>query len=253
MPILTRALRLISVQNVLLSVATSLLFSTSAIPQMSRTEKEVEKAKIAIERSQTATDVLKKVAALPEGEGIPKNVAEKMNLIGVIPDAFQLSLLFARGVRGHGVVSVRRDDGWTLPSCFFFGRSTGFDMSSIGSKRFDLVLAVVNAEIDPPKKKVKNAPETQDKKVKKDAKDKPQAYLYAFTDGVLKPVALKTGIFSALLGAQTNVVYDKGLNKAIYGVNGDDVLLGKFDISKDLPTETKAFRETVNSLFPSSK
>jgi hypothetical protein len=256
MPILTPALRQISVQIVVLSIASSFLFSTSAIPQSNKTEKSVEKARIALERSQTATEVLKKVAALPEGQGIPKDVAEKMNLIGVIPDAFQLSLLFARGVRGHGVVSVRREDGWTLPSYFFLGRSTGFDMSSVGSKRFDLVLAVVNADIEPPKKTVKNAPKNQDKKDKKDKKDdkdKPQAYLYAFADGVLKPIALKTGVFSALLGAQTNIIYDQALNKAVYAVDGDDILLGKVDSSMPLPTETQTFRETVNSLFPAKK
>ncbi|HEX6279118.1 MAG TPA: hypothetical protein VFZ49_03795 [Pyrinomonadaceae bacterium] len=240
----------IVVEFVLLSTFCLFLSPASAVAQKDKTEKDVEKTQIAIARSQAATDILVKVSALPEGKGIPKDVTEKMNLIGVIPDAFQLSLLFARGVRGHGVASVRRDDGWSLPGYFFFGRSTGFDMSSVGSKRFDLVLAVVNADIDPPKKGDKASPKTKDKKEKKDDKDKTQAYLYAFVDGMLKPIALKTGVFSALLGAQTNIVYDKALNRAAYGVNGDEILSGGIDSSKQLPQETKTFRETVNSLFP---
>jgi hypothetical protein len=243
---------ILTTRATLFLIVWSILF---ALPNCAQTpdkqdNKNAEKVKVAVERSISATDVLKRVASLPEGNGIPRDIAEKANLIGVIPDAFQLSLLFARGVRGYGLTSVRRDDTWSLPSYFFFGRSTGFDMSSVGSKRFDLVLVVVNANLDPPKKKDKTAGKPKDKS---NDKDKPQPYLYAFADGTLKPIAIKTGFFSSLLGAQTNVLHDNALNKAVYAAKGDDILLGNFDTARQLPSEVNVFRDSLNEAFPTKK
>jgi lipid-binding SYLF domain-containing protein len=71
--------------------------------------KDVKKITNAIERAKNATEVLKQVAALPEDKGIPKEVREKMNLIGVIPNALRLSLLFSKGYRGYGLSSLKKD------------------------------------------------------------------------------------------------------------------------------------------------
>lgn len=70
----------------------------------------------------------------------------------------------------------------------FSAGSTGFDLSGVAWKHFDLVLVAVNARTGRLKKKDKSAP-LRDKK----DKDEPQPYLYAFVDGELKLLALKTG------------------------------------------------------------
>lgn len=205
-----------------------------------------DKIKTAVERTKKATEILKQVAALPADKGIPKDIAEKMNLIGIVPDVFQLSLLFSKAVRGYGVSSIRQDNGWSMPSYYFFGQASGVDLTSVGSKHFDLVMVVVNADLKIKKGKDKTKP-TADKKGKA---DKPQSYLYAFADGILKPLATKAGLVSALLGAQTNIVYDNKLNKAVYGAKGDDVVLGNIDLARQIPPEVTGFRDALNQLFP---
>lgn len=92
-----------------------LLAAFSAIPAVFAQKVDQEKLETAIERSKASIEVIKAVAALPDGKGIPNDVIEKANMIGVVPDAFQLSLAISRGVRGHGVFSVRRESGWSLP------------------------------------------------------------------------------------------------------------------------------------------
>lgn len=212
--------------------------------------KDDKKIKTAVERSKKATEVLKQVIALPEGKGIPKEISEKMNLIGVVPDVFQISLLFSKGFRGYGVASVRRDDGWSLPSYYFFGQANGFDLTGIGSKHFDIIMVVVNARTERKKKEDKAKTIPTDKK---DKSDERRSYIYAFADGVLSPIKLRTGFLAALSGATTNVIYDDSLNKVIYGAKGDDILGGKIDETKQVPSEVPAFREILDQAYPGKK
>ena len=204
-----------------------------------------KKVEIAVERSKAATEVLTRLAALPEGKGIPKEIAEKMNMLGVVPDVFQLSLLFSRGIRGHGMASIKHEGSWSLPSYFFFGKSNGFDLSSVGKKNFDVIVAVVNARTDVSKPSDKSSRQPRDKS------DKPQVHAFSFADGELKPLKVKVGVLSALSGAAIHIAEDGSLNKAIYGVkNGADIVLGKIDSAKQLPPEISAFRDTLAQLFP---
>jgi hypothetical protein len=203
--------------------------------------KEAERVKNAAERSRKATEVLRLVADLPDGKGIPKEISEKMTLIGVIPDAFQLSLLVSKGVRGYGLSSLKQEGSWSMPSFYFFGKANGLDLTTIGTKRFDLIMVVVDLVI---KKEIDPA---TGKKVKQ---EKSKSYIYSFADGVLKPVPARGGFVSVLLGGQTNIVYDDKLNKAVYGVKGNDVMRGNVDPAKPTIPETADFRDLLQQLFP---
>lgn len=208
--------------------------------------KDADKITNALERAKRATEVLKQVAALPEDKGIPKDVREKMNLIGVIPNALRLSLLFSKGYRGYGLSSLKKEGVWSAPAFYFFGASFGVSLTGVGTQHPDIVMAVVNAPTEVKKKKDKTKP-----KPKKDDPDQPRAYIYTFADGALKPLGvIRTSWLTPLTGAGLNIVYDDNLNKAVYAAKGDDVLLGGFDKTRTVPNEITGFRDAVQELFP---
>jgi hypothetical protein len=199
----------------------------------------------AIERAKRATAVLKQVAALPDDKGIPKEVREKMNLVGVIPNALRLSLLFSKGYRGYGLSSLKKDGVWSAPAFYFFGASFGVSLTGVDTQHPDIVMAVVNAPTEV-KKKDKTKP-----KPKKDDPAQPRAYIYTFADGTLKTLGvIRTSWLTPLTGAGLNIVYDDNLNEAVYAAKGDEVLTGGFDKTRTVPNEITGFRDAVQELFP---
>lgn len=221
-------------------------WTITTLGQKSQTTKQDDKGSIALDRSKTASDLIRAVAALPEGSGIPHGIAQKMNLIGVVPNAFEFSMLFSKGLRGHGVASLKQNGAWSLPAFYFYGKSNGLDFTAVGSKRFDIVMVVVNAalpEKDPGKKK-------KTKTKKKDDQEKPELYVYAFADGKLTQINEPQGFLSELLGS-TTLVYDNALNKAIYRTKGDEILLGNLP-NTNSPLEAVKFQAALNELFPSN-
>ena len=92
---------------------------------------------------------------------------------------------------------------------------------------------------------------TADKNNEKD--DKPSLHAYIFAEGTLRPLSLKTSFWNSLVGAETNIVHDNKMNKAVYGANGKNVLLGDYDSAKQLPPEITSFRDAVTELYPAQK
>ena len=202
---------------------------------------EIDTAKldIAVSRSKKAAEIIKAVMTLPDGKGIPKDVIEKANVIGVVPDAFQLSLLIRRAVRGHGVLSVRRETGWTLPIYYFYGGSGG--PSKAGAKNFDIVLVVVDADLNGDQS---DKPKSDKKKGKA---GNAKLFLYSFSDGVLAPMK---GVKNHVVFINSpSAVYDESLNKLVYGVKGDDIVSGKTADPKLASPDVAAFRDALTELY----
>lgn len=199
---------------------------------------DVEKQTAAIERVNRAASVLRLVAGLPDGKGIPKEISEKMNLVGVIPDAENKKVLVSTTVRGHGVSSLRQDGRWSLPAYYYFGVSNGYDLSAFGREHFDLIMACVNARL-PKQQKPKNK------------SDEPKVYVYAFIQGELRLLTDKKGLMATF--GWTNLAYDGSLNKAVYNAKGDDILLGSTDPNKTPPSEVISFRDALNQAFPEKR
>jgi len=216
------------------------LCSVSAFGQ--KTDKDIE---VAVTRSKKAAEIIQAVASLTVDKGIPPDIVERANMIGVVPDMLRLSMVIASGNRGHGVFSVRRDSGWGLP-VFFFSGGESTDLGKIGKKHFDLVLVVVNANIDADKKdKNINDPNERPKKS--------EVYAYAFYDGILTALNIFPNHVFGLIKTP-NVTYDDALNKKMYGAKGNDVALGKLkgtdSETKALTTGVGAFKEALNKLYP---
>lgn len=211
-----------------------LFFTASAFGQ----EIDIEKLDVAISRSRKAAEIIKAVMALPDGKGVPKEVVEKANIIGVVPDVFQLSLVISRAVRGHGVFSVRRQSSWTLPVYYFYGGRGG--PSKAGAKNFDLIFVVIDADLKSDKVK-------EPRSDKKEKERKAQLFLYSFSGGVLSPMKAVENRF--LFIKSSNVAYDDSLNKLVYGVKGNDIASGKAASPKLASPDVTAFRDALTDLF----
>jgi hypothetical protein len=209
---------------------------------------EKEKLDLAMERAKLASETLRAVAELPNGKGLPKEVADKAVLIGIVPDASRLSLLFSRATRGHGMFSVREaGKPWSLPVFCLYYSAPGFKFSGVGPKSVDAVF-VVTAE-NPAA--TANAPSAKSKQ----PRTKYKVFSYAFGNGELKLIS-GTSPSDNSLGLSSFFKDSPGwknedsFNKAVYGTKGDEVLDGKVADSKISGTAVADFRDALNELFP---
>jgi lipid-binding SYLF domain-containing protein len=96
----------------------------------------------AVERQDTAAQVLEEVMGTPE-KGIPLDLISKAHCVAIVPGVKKAGLIFA-GRYGKGVVSCRGKNrkGWTGPSTVRIeGGSVGLQ---IGGSSTDFVLLVMN-------------------------------------------------------------------------------------------------------------
>jgi hypothetical protein len=205
---------------------------------------------LAMGRAKIAAESLRTVAALPEGKGIPKEVTDKGVMIGIVPDASRLSVLFSRATRGHGVMSVRNaDKQWSLPAFCVFYSAPGFKFSSVGTRNIDAVFVVT----EDPVGQVNNS--KNDAAKAKEALRRFKLFSYAFANGELKLIS-SGPLFDNSLGLggffkdSPSWKNEDSFNKAVYGTKGGEVLDGKVADTKVLGTAVTEFRDALNELFP---
>jgi lipid-binding SYLF domain-containing protein len=94
----------------------------------------------AVERVQSAADVLNEIQAAPD-QGIPEDVLASAECVAVVPSLLKGG--FVVGARyGKGVASCRTPKGWSAPAFFTIeGGSFGLQ---IGGQAVDLVMLVMN-------------------------------------------------------------------------------------------------------------
>ena len=78
-----------------------------------------EKFAHAVERSRDAARVLPLLTAIPD-EAIPRELIDSSSAIGVFPKVERETLYFTHMIHGYGVISVRRNDDWTMPAFYQF-------------------------------------------------------------------------------------------------------------------------------------
>ncbi|HYJ48096.1 MAG TPA: hypothetical protein VEV81_15905, partial [Pyrinomonadaceae bacterium] len=123
------------------------LLMTSLFPERAAFSLEAYQSPVqtAGRRSQNAAKTIRVVTGLPEDEAIPMELFERAQAIGVFPDVVRMNLLFSQGMKGYGVISSHRADGWSLPAYYRFGSST-FSLKIAGGKSFDLIMLFMNKE-----------------------------------------------------------------------------------------------------------
>jgi hypothetical protein len=209
------------------------------------------KVDLAMERAKLAAESLKAVAALPEGKGIPKDVIDNALMIGIVPDASRLSVLFSRATRGHGVMSMRTaDKQWSLPAFCLFYSAPGFKLSGVGNKNIDAVFVMTGADVIGQAKNSNN-----DAAKAKEALKKIKIFSYAFSSGGLKLISSEP-LFDSSFGLagffkdSPSWKKEESFNKAVYGAKGGEVLDGKIADTKIQGTAVTDFRDALNELFP---
>ena len=94
----------------------------------------------ATERLQNSANVLKEIGAAPD-KGIPEEVLEGSQCIGVVPHLVKAGFIFG-AKHGRGVAVCRTSDGWSAPAFITVGGgSWGLQ---IGAEGVDLVMLVMN-------------------------------------------------------------------------------------------------------------
>ena len=211
----------------------------------------------AARRSQNSAKTIEVVTGMPEDETIPIELFKRAQAIAVFPDVVKTSVLFSKGLKGYGAVSIRQAEGWSLPAYYRYGRAT-FTLKLASFESFDLILLFMSkdtlnwfqegrfefkefrAGVGGPIGKLTKQADLE--------MSGAGVIMYMLVDGKLKGTAVNSDIFD---GAYIDP--DNNINKAVYGMKGREVLQGK--APKAIPTTSgfTAFRDILNEKFPVSK
>src|SRR5947207_127809 len=98
-----------------------ILVMTQAVAQKPKAEKFAH----AVERSRDAARILPLLTAVPD-EAIPTELINRSAAIGVFPKVERETMYFTHMIHGYGVISVHRNDDWTMPAFYqFMGAEIG--------------------------------------------------------------------------------------------------------------------------------
>jgi lipid-binding SYLF domain-containing protein len=211
----------------------------------------------AARRSQNAAKTIEVVTGMPEDETIPVELLKRAQAIAVFPDVVETSMLFSKGMKGYGPVSIRQAEGWSLPAYYRYGRAK-FTLKLAGFESFDLIILFMNknvldwfqegrfefkdfrAGVGGPVGKLTRQADLDMSGV--------GVIMYMLVDGKLKGMGVDSDFFDGSF-----IDPDNNINKPLYGMKGREVLQGK--APKTIPTAPglTAFRDILNEKFPVSK
>src|SRR6202020_2941893 len=96
----------------------------------------------AIDRVQSAADVLSEIQAAPDS-GIPDNILSRSECVAVVPSMLKGGFIVGAKY-GRGLASCLTPTGWSAPAFFVVtGGSFGFQ---IGGQAVDLVMLIMNKD-----------------------------------------------------------------------------------------------------------
>lgn len=203
----------------------------------------------AIERSEAAGKIVELLAVLPD-TGLPREVIDMAEAVGVFPKIEKQSVLFAQVTLGAGVICARTGDGWTTPAFYEFGGSKfGFG----GDNTYSLILLFMTKEAVAAFEKggvqlkgerralagpVGNISDEQRRELE-------GAHILAYVfGGRLEGVAFKDGFWKNFM-----LNPDNNINKPLYGVKGREVLAGKKVEAASLPAGVTAYQEALRKYY----
>ena len=96
------------------------------------------KFEYAVNRSADAGRIITLLAVTPD-EGLPKEIAQRAEAIGVFPKVVKESQMFSQHWKGYGVISTRTEKGWTLPAFYQFS-GNGFGNPFSNSESYAVIL-----------------------------------------------------------------------------------------------------------------
>jgi len=98
----------------------------------------------ATERSGDAGRIIELLALVPDS-GLPKELIEKSEAVGVFPKVEKVTAIFSQVTHGYGVISARAADGWTAPAFYQFGGG-GFGNPFAKNETYGIILLFMSKD-----------------------------------------------------------------------------------------------------------
>ncbi len=183
----------------------------------------------AIGRSTDAARILNLLATAPEN-GIPKEILDRTEAIGVFPKVEKDTVIFTQTTNGYGVISSRTEKGWTMPAFYRFGGG-GYTNPFSSGESYALILLFLTK--DSLKWFEKGGVVLADQRqaiegpVGTLSEDQRQALIgqpmlaYAYYNGKLSGKGFSSTFWKAFA-----LNPDNNINTPVYGIKGREVLAG---------------------------
>jgi len=202
----------------------------------------------AVNRSHDAARILPLLTAVPE-QSIPRELIDKSAAIGVFPKVERETIYFTHLIHGYGVISVRRNDDWTMPAFYqFSGAGYGNPFSS--KENYGVVLLFIGQDtvesfeqggvrLNKEKQTVAGPVATITDAQRKELEGA-RIIAYAYYNGRL------TGVdYNSRFGLNP----DNNINTPMYGMKGREILAGKEPDPSRLPEGIAVYREALRKYY----
>jgi lipid-binding SYLF domain-containing protein len=235
-----------------ISVTSFVLLAALTIASAASGQTSSGKFNDAIKRSQSAAEIISKLAE-PSEQGISKKLLNSAEAIGVFP-CHKIDVLVEYGVICPGAVSRRLPDGWSAPVFFkFAGAGFGRPTPALAESSA-IVLLFLN----------KQSADWLGKPFKfEDEKEASAGRLGPLTDSELKNLIANNQIVAyamrkdGLKGVRLNGAFEKviaigqdnHINTPLYGIKGTDILSGKEPTNKSIAPEVFSFQMALKKYF----
>ncbi|HLL77738.1 MAG TPA: lipid-binding SYLF domain-containing protein [Pyrinomonadaceae bacterium] len=206
----------------------------------------------AIERSGDAARIVELLAVVPDS-GMPKELVEKAEAVGVFPKVDRETLMFSQITHGFGVICARSAGGWTPPAFYQFG-GAGFGNPFASKETYAVIFLFMTkdavaafekggVEFKGQKKAIAGPVGSITDEQRKEVEGA-HILAYAYYNGRLKGIEFKKG-FMKNFGLNP----DNNINKPLYGMKGREVLAGKKVDDASLPAGITAYREALTKYY----
>lgn len=220
----------------------------SAVAQTSRKQ-------VAAQRAEKAAKVFATFAALGH-DSLPFQLFQKAKAVAVFDDIRQQELIYAKGIRGKGIMMMRRgDNGWHVPTFVGCrGHRTEFgSLKWLTTEKVDGVFLFMGDEalksikgnkgFKSPRKKLALGPIVKGSGADQIIENAWVIY-YTFEDDKLSGEEFP----DSLIGNLFLLSHDNAMNKAIYGKKFKQIQTGT-DAFESIPVEVKVFSDAIISSF----
>ena len=209
---------------------------------------KVNKFPHAIERSGDAGRIITLLALLPES-GLPKELTDKAEAIGVFPLVRKETAGFSKTIQGFGVISSRQENGWTLPAFYLFSGG-GFGNPFARDETYGIILLFMSkdavaafekggVQLKGERKALAGPVGTISDEERKELAGA-QILGYVYFNGRLNGTAFGKSFWKNFI-----LNPDNKINTPLYGMKGREVLAGKKVDAAPLPSGITAYQEAL--------
>jgi lipid-binding SYLF domain-containing protein len=211
-----------------------------------------QKFQHAIIRSADAGRILSLLAAAPDN-GIPKELLDRAEAIGVFPKVDKDTVVFTQTTRGYGVISSRTEKGWTMPAFYRFGGG-GYTNPFADSESYALILLFLTKDslkwfekggvLLAENQEAIEGPVGTISDAQRKALEGETMLAYAYFNGKVTGKGFSTRFWKAFA-----LNPDNNINTPVYGMKGREVLAGANLDSTKILGGISAYQEALTKHY----